>query len=266
MKIFKFGLSVLLSGVFFTAGCNQHPAPLPPAGPAISILFIGNSYTFVNDLPKLITELAKSGGHPVSTSSIAPGGWTLAQHADSDKTIEKINERKWDYIVLQEQSVIPSVESARVNGMYPAVRSLASKIQQVGAIPLLYMTWGRQKGLPEFGFNDYAGMQTQIILGTMNIADELGLKVAPVGMAWKNALDRDPSLNFWQGDGSHPTLEGSYLGACVFYAVIYEKSPEGLDYPLEITKKRAGFLQKIAAETVLTDPTRWNIHVTPTAP
>ena len=171
----------------------------------------------------------------------------------------KIAERKWDYIVLQEQSVTPSLPE-RVNAMYPAVRYLTYKIRHSGATPLLYMTWGREKGLPESGFNDYVSMQTQIILGTTGIADELGMEVSPVGMAWKSALEKDPNLNLWQTDGSHPTVEGSYLGACVFYAVIYHKSPVGLDYTDGLPMEMAKFLQMIAADTVLTDPGRWNIH------
>ena len=144
--------------------------------------------------------------------------------------------------------------------MYPAVRVLADKIRITGAEPLLYMTWGRQKGMTEVGFNDFNSMQEQLTLGYMGIANELHLKVAPVGVAWKTALEHNPTLNLWQEDGSHPNLAGTYLAACVFYAVLYQKSPEGLESPNGLPKEKARVLQAISAETVLTDLNHWNIH------
>ncbi len=243
-------LTVLLTG------CGEEKM----AGPKVDVLFIGNSYTSVNNLPKILADLALSGHRQVVTDMFAPGGWTLAQHAESKDALDKISGKKWDFVVLQEQSIVPSVEQSREQGMYPAVRSLAGRIRQTDADPVLYMTWGRQKGLAEFGFGDFNSMQAQLTSGYMGIANELHLKVAPVGVAWKTAVERDPDLQLWQGDGSHPTLEGTYLAACVFYAVLFQKSPEGLDYPEAISKKTAKALQTVAAETVLTDPSRWNLR------
>lgn len=228
--------------------------------PPVTLLFIGNSYTFVNNLPKVLSDLARSGHRRVFTDMIARGGWTLAQHSDSKDTIDKINGKKWDVVVMQEQSIIPSLEREREQGMYPAVRSLADKIKQAGAEPVLYMTWGRQKGMTEVGFNDFSSMQAQLTTGYMGIANELHLRIAPVGEAWKKAIQKDPDLQLWQGDGSHPTLAGTYLAACVFYSVIFQKSPEGLDYPEGVSRGTARELQAVSAEMVLTNPSRWNIY------
>jgi hypothetical protein len=208
--------------------------------------------------------LAQSGGYPVFADLAAQGGWTLSQHVSSADTQKKINERKWDYVVLQEQSVVPSVLNSRTSEMYPAVRALNEKIQQTGAQPLLYMTWGRKNGFPDVGFADFSSMQEQLILGYMGIANELGMGVAPVGAAWKTSRERKPELELWQADGSHPSISGSYLAACVFYAVLYQKSPEGLKYPEQLPGDTAKFLQSLAAETILTDPKLWNIHPAPT--
>ena len=133
-------------------------------------------------------------------------------------------------------------------------------VMNAGGETLLYMTWGRQKGLAEEGFKDYDSMQARLTEGYLEIAKELNLRVAPVGEAWKAALRIDPNLELWQGDGSHPTLEGTYLTACVFYSTLYQQSPAGLGSPPGMSKKEAGELQAIAAQTVLTDKARWNIR------
>lgn len=67
------------------------------------------------------------------------------------------------------------------------------------------------------------------------------------------------SIPLYMADGSHPTTHGTYLAACVFYATIFAESPEGLEYDAELGEGVASVLQQVATETVLTDPSRWNI-------
>ena len=45
------------------------------------ILFIGNSYTFINDMPEIFTGLAELGGHTVSVTTLAKAGYSLMEHA-----------------------------------------------------------------------------------------------------------------------------------------------------------------------------------------
>ncbi len=250
----------LTTALVLLAGCAKGPTPETFIGPKLNLLFLGNSYTYVNNLPQMLTELAKSGHHEISTDLYAPGGWTLAQHANSADALAKINGHKWDYVVLQEQSVLPTVEKDRTEEMYPAIRFLDFKIKQGGARSLLYMTWGRQNGFAEAGYVDFNSMQEQLTKAYLVIANALGIPVAPVGEAWKAVRGADPSLSLWQGDGSHPTLEGTYLAACVFYETLYRESPEGLSYTADLSKKSASFLQAVSAKTVLTEPERWNIR------
>jgi hypothetical protein len=218
--------------------------------PVLHILFIGNSYTYVNDLPGTFTRLACSGGHKVETGVAANGGWTLAEHVVSSPTLDKLVERKWDYVVLQEQSEIPAVEASRNQSMYPAVRQLAGKIVAVGARPILFMTWGHRDGSSYTGTQNFSDMQTGLFNGYEGISQELGISIAPVGYAWYEARTQPNPINLWQDDGSHPNIEGTYLAACVFYATFYHKSPEGLAYVDTLSQDTAKTLQAIAADTV----------------
>src|SRR6266498_2011890 len=137
------------------------------------VLFIGNSYTFVNDLPATFAKLAKSGGHKVEVGMAAQGGWTFANHIQSPETLDQLKSGTWNFVVLQEQSQIPSVEQSRTHGMYPAARELVREIREVGATPIFFLTWARRQGWPENGMMNYESLQAQINAGYFGIAQEL---------------------------------------------------------------------------------------------
>ena len=102
-------------------------------------------------------------------------------------------------------------------------------------------------------------MQAGIEARYLEVAGEIGAMVAPAGVAWQRALEGDPQLELWQRDGIHPSPEGTYLAACVFYATLLGQSPEGASYLAGLPEETARFLQAVAAETVLRDPARWNM-------
>src|SRR5271169_3959760 len=80
------------------------------AAPSLRILFIGNSYTYFNNLPEIFSRLAMAGqpGLSVETTAITVGGSTLAQHRQRGAAQKAIREGHWDYVVLQEQSALGS--------------------------------------------------------------------------------------------------------------------------------------------------------------
>jgi len=225
--------------------------PTSQASVQIRILFIGNSYTFYNDLPGTLEKLMRSGGYQVEVSSSAFGGWSLSEHLASFETIEKIEENDWDYIVLQEKSVVSDPEDE----MYPAVRELDRLIQNAGAETILFMTWGRENGLASAGFPDFKSMQVNISNNYINIADELSLSVAPVGTAWQTVITSENNPGLWDNDGSHPNPFGTYLAACVFYALFTGESPEGLAFTAQLPQETARLLQRAAFDTLLNS--RW---------
>lgn len=220
----------------------------------LRVLFIGNSYTSVNDLPGMLEALsAKAKGvRPVETDRSLRGGWTLQRHMEDDKSTAqaKIKAGTWDYVVLQEQSQMPF--------MYPKVTHkfglmLGKLIQAQKATPLFYMTWAREHQ-PE---NQAPIRDTYLAMGKA-----LQAPVAPVGLAWEKMLEQKVKIKLHQKDRSHPTQEGTYLAACVFFAKIHRTSPEGLPGTLEATQKgrsrplcklpadRAKLLQRIAWQVV----------------
>ncbi|HYV97190.1 MAG TPA: hypothetical protein VE967_07065 [Gemmatimonadaceae bacterium] len=192
------------------------------------VLFIGNSYTFTNDMPAMLTELSRAGGHLVVTRTAAEGGTTLGAHVRNPATRRALDSLRWDHVVLQEQSQIPSVEPSRSVAMFPAVRELVGRVRTNGAAPLLFVTWAHRDGWPENGLADAAAMQAAIDTGYATIGRELSVARAGVGDAWMHLQSEHPEIALWSPDGSHPTVAGSYLAACVFYVAIFHEKALGL--------------------------------------
>jgi opacity protein-like surface antigen len=206
------------------------------------VLFIGNSHTFHNDVPEMFQNMARTGGYSVMADMEAHGGWTLLDHAQSVGTMNKIRGADWDFVVLQEQSDVPTFSSNRDQDMFPAIRGLHNEISARGAETILFMTWGHRDGSLAEGVGGYSAESAAIEAAYVKIGDELGIPIAPVGVAWWNAMRGTPSLNLWLDDGNHATKEGSYLAASVLYNVILGQSPSW-DRALRKTTTLPGFPQ-----------------------
>ena len=208
-------------------------------------------------MPILFDSLSHSAGRPVIIGMSAPGGYTLEQHTTLAITIDLINQGTWDYIVLQEQSQIPTINNLRFGSMYPAARRLDSMITQHNESTAFFMTWGWKYGGQMIingdsspYFVNYFHMQESVRVAYESIATELSAKLCPVGMAWKRARTIDTLVDLWVEDNYHPSLKGSYLAACVFYSVFFNSSPVGLSYIAGLSTDDALFFQNIAWQTV----------------
>ena len=202
----------------------------------IHVLFIGNSLTYGNDLPKMIAELAKAGKQsPMRHERETPGGCTFEKHWQDGKALAKIQSRKWDFVVLQDQSQAPLQKR---DSMFDYGKKFDAEIKKQGAKTILYQTWTLQNK-PED--------QSAISKAYLDLAKELKSHIAPVGNAWEAALKADKKLVLHTTDKKHPNTTGTYLAACVFYATIYGKNPEGLPERLgKLTDAEARSLQVIA--------------------
>ncbi len=221
-----------------------------------SVLFIGNSHTGANDLPGLFEGLALAGSHDVHVDRSVVGGSSLAFHFDYELSRQLIIERDWDRVVLQEHSLYPVIEHWRDEVFFPAARDLDELITSSGSKTALFMTWGYEDAAGPYciggycsrEFDDYLDMQSEVTASYTSIAFELNAMLAPVGEAFAAALAVDPSLPLWLPDGYHPSPDGSYLAACVFFHRLFSESPEGLDFHGGLDPARALFYQQIAAE------------------
>lgn len=223
------------------------------------ILFIGNSYTGVNNLPQLVQDVAASAGDTFSFFAHNPGGQTLMNHSSEGGLARtEIAKGIYNCVVLQEQSQIPSFTDNEVSQLYaPYVRLLDSAIKAANpcARTLLYMTWGRKNGDASNCQTwppvcTYMGMDSLLRLRTLNASKANTCDVAPVGVAWRLTRERHPEIELYQPDESHPSLEGSYLAACVFYTAIFGKDPLNIAYNAGLDPAVADTLRHMARTSV----------------
>ncbi len=223
----------------------------------LRVLFIGNSHTYVNDLPGMFTQLSLSDDRVAITDLSAPGGYALMEHVLLQETLDKIARGGWDFVALQEQSQIPTIPFWRDSGMYPASRTLDSLICAQGSAPAFYMTWGWKNGgvmtysghsSPEF--RDYFHMQDSSTAAYWRICRELDTRMSPVGSAWAIARRRDSLVDLWQPDECHATVMGTYLAACTFFAALWEADPRGLHWWSNLDSIDAAFCQQVAWDAV----------------
>lgn len=224
------------------------------------VFFIGNSYTYVNNLPLLIQELADANGDSLYYGSNTIGGYTLFDHAGDANTISGINSFLWDNVVIQAQSQEPAFDAATVaQSTTPYVVKLDSLIHHNNAccITTFYETWGRKYGdASNCGiyppFCTYTGMQNRLKASYKLFADTTQGIMSPAGEAFRLCRQTDSTINLYQSDYSHPSMEGSYLTACVFYEVLFSKSVLNDTFRAGLPTSTSALLQQIA-HTVVND-------------
>ncbi|MFC1729544.1 DUF4886 domain-containing protein [candidate division KSB1 bacterium] len=214
----------------------------------LNVLFLGDGFTNLNDLPFMLLLLVEeSQTKPLMAVNSSYGGTrTLEVHWDDVRTRDVLQNGSWDYVVLQEQ-LSHTIDNREK--MFEYARKFDAEIKKIGGNTIFYLT---------FANRDRPEMQAELNEAYFEIAQELGALIAPVGIAFEKAYSENQDIMLHETDGFYPSRLGSYLAACVFYAVIYNKNPEGLPNSLVMysqlriyaTEAEAAFLQRIAWETV----------------
>jgi hypothetical protein len=225
----------------------------PGAAPAdhLRVLFVGNSYVFVNDLPGRLRRIADTAGAPpsIETAEVTVPGSTLQMHWDRGDPQKRIDEKTWTEVVIQGNSLEP-LSQPELFGRYAAL--LADRAVAAGARPLLYATWARAPGDPAYAEPwsgaTPAGMQALLTQAYAQVAGRYPSGVlVKVGDAFRLSLAERPALVLHQADRSHPTLAGTYLAACTFYiSLTGKKVPAASEIPPGLTAADAAHLRSIA--------------------
>ncbi len=221
------------------------------------ILFIGNSFTYypsfdaaTPQIPINLNGIAQ-GVNPADALSYTlgdhaiQGGQTLEGHYNDGIALAKIKQGGWAYVVLQEQSLRSYEDTARY---FKYARLFDAAIKTSGAKTVIYMTWAYK--------NDWYKFSTYVTNFEL-ITKELNAVVVPCGKAWQNAIANQPGFNLYNPDNVHPSSLGAYLNACVFFATLSGRNPEGtsyipITYPLllpEIQYARTNAWQTVQAYT-----------------
>ncbi len=209
------------------------------------VLFIGNSLTYHQEgIYNHLEKLAASAAPPyiLLTEKCVKGGATLKTHWERPEPREAISKGDCDVVVLQED--LPEIN---VSYFRDYARKFVNEIRKTKSRPVLLMAWY----YPRLGWIS----TDEIARAHRDIAKELDVEVAPVGLAWQRSIKKRPDLDLYVADREHPSIYGTYLATCVVYTTLFGKSPVGLGYIASgMSNDDAAFLQKMAWETCQ----KWN--------
>jgi len=203
---------------FGGAGCL--PDADAPAGPLAAggrhVLFIGNSLTYYHELANIVQRLGVLSGDTIRTTVVAKPDYALVDHIADGDAAAAIRRERWDVVVLQQGS--SALDESRVL-LYSGVDQLAPLIRAAGGTPALYEVWPT---------SDRAFDVPRVRESYRSAAVRVNGDFYPVGTAWQEAWQRDPSLGLYDADGLHPSATGSFLAALVMYEHLTGKDVRNL--------------------------------------
>lgn len=221
-------------GVVLLMALGLNAAAVPANQDELRVLFIGNSLTAFNNLPRVVEQLTGQGGPRIRASAITRNDFSLDDHWDQGDAVRAINRGGWTIVVLQQG---PSALPASRVQLRASTKRFDEVIRKSGARTALYMVWPS-----EARAHDFDAVRESYAVA----AADVGGVFIPAGEAWRAAWRREPGTELYASDRFHPTAKGSLLAALVIAQVLTGRdvmpAPSGADGPL---------LRDAAAEAVL---------------
>ena len=206
------------------------------------ILFIGNSFTYYNNMPQMFKAFADSAHKPVYIVQQTPGGISVGDiaqgnlaHANNPVVYHLIRSTKWDVVVIQDNqgrfmrdsAQFPSVTASRVvEGHIQLMDSV--KAHESCAKVVLFGGWAFKNGYPPYG-NTGIELIHHILTNYVVLNDSMNEVIAPIGEAWIKAINTQ-TMDLWDTDETHPSPSGSYLTASVIFSTIFNQQTKLLNY------------------------------------
>jgi hypothetical protein len=191
---------------------------------SLDVLFVGNSLTYVNDMPAMLVNIASSDpGNTVQLrvkAETAPDA-TLQFLLNNTDALPYAKSHHFDDVVLQEHdSWYYPVKEIDPRGVW----NWTNEVHNIGAAPILFETWGDPDGSDSYTDQRYAtfghtpGQEAEAVAeATDELGHKLSAPVVKVGAAFERARTTKGAPDPWGPDRHHPSLAGTYLGALVFY-------------------------------------------------
>ena len=183
------------------------------------VLFIGNSHTYMNDMPELTRRMIEdTTGESCEVFMIAYSARPLKWHLEEEYFAVRFNilHGGYDYCVIQEQAHPMPPEKDTIRCMDRIIKLC----KEAGTTPIVFETWA-EKAKPE--------NQAEMNRRYRAIAEQQGVLLAPIGEVWErvlNMLSDIPEADLYYRDGAHASAVGDYLVATVLTKVITGKLPK----------------------------------------
>ena len=179
----------------------------------MTVLFIGNSHTYFNDMPHLFAEMCKSlTGEQAEVTMLAYSNRKLDWHCEEYFSVRfALLYGQYDYCVIQQFGhPIPPIEETE-----PPLEKLISLCERVGTKPVLYMTWAKRDE-PE-----NAALISEIY---RTLAEKYRAMLIPMAETFEALRTEHPEIDLYWHDGSHASPYGDYLIAASMAALLTGQS------------------------------------------
>jgi hypothetical protein len=244
-RVKKLVYSSLFLFLFVLIPLTQVKSQIQSSPEKLKVLFVGNSLTYVNNLPEIVNGLARSAKKKFTYKMVAYPNFSLEDHWNKGEVQKILAKEKWNYVVMQQG---PSSQMDGRIVLLDYAKKFAEPIAKAGAKSAFYMVWSSADRL-----KDFAGVYQNY----KDAAQENNGLFLPAGEAWIAAWKKDPKIDLYGADRFHPSPVGSYLAALVIFQQLFNQSPIGLsswirlgvEQEINIPEKQAKILQEAAAET-----------------
>ena len=225
-----------------------------------SMLWVGNSFFYYNNsmhghLGQLLLAQSDNGKRnarnvsaTISGSGInwhdmeayfKPGGVSSYSFVGDNEVRFNTFDKPFDAVMMMDCSQCP-IHPKLQSVFHEFAKKHSDTVRKHGAEPVLFMSWA---------YSDKPEMTAPLAAEYTKVGKANNALVVPAGLAFANSLTKRPDISLIIADKRHPTLQGTYLGACTVLASVYKVNPVGNKYTAGLPADVAAHLQAVAWET-----------------
>ena len=237
--------------------------PLFSFSQEVKVLFIGNSFTYYNQMPTIFEDIGNDAGKNIYTEMHAPGGCSVGDtlpissplaHMDNPIVYNLIKSNNWDYVIIQDNQGrfvydygVFNPDTRVIEGHKMLTDSV--KYYNPCAKMIWFAGWGPKTGAPPYG---NTGIETieRIWANYTFMNDSLKEIIAPIAPAWIKCVEEQSNIDLWSLDQTHPSVSGSFLTALNFYYTIFKEKIPQLNYTAGLSFQDAEYFNNLAFDMV----------------
>lgn len=188
-----------------------------PQGKPDRVLFVGNSLTYVGNVPAVFSALAAANGHAVSSDMIVEAGATLSERVADGTVARALKEHEYTALVLQERGgdlICPFGPDA-----------CARSRQAIGTLAQL----ARRQGLTVVLLGTYQTLPVasrELSRQERSAASDADIAYIDVSERLQRLGKAFPALTWFDTDGMHPGKDLALLDAVLIYKQLFGAFPD----------------------------------------
>lgn len=208
MNIRYKGISLFISIAAMMLSVNANAQP--NLKDSTKILFIGNSLTYVNNLPELVVKAGKEKNIPISTKMVAYANYALEDHWNDGEIQNLVASGQFDFVVVQQG---PSSQEEGRSMLMEYGAKIKSLCDQHHAKLVFFMIWPARSNFHMF--DGVIKNYTEAAASTSSI-------LCPVGQIWKKHFSDTGDYSYYGPDQFHPSLAGSESAAGIIVETLFK--------------------------------------------